>query len=147
MFKAIALAAILAGAVVAPAAAQSFDPNYAGGPPAGNWDGNGRGGPGWDGNGRGGPGGPQGDFRRPGRYDSLPPRQIARILRYQGYFGANILNRRGDVFIVRAASRGRDFILVVDSRSGDVLRARPAGPSWNDGNGWHGGWGQDWRRW
>lgn len=140
MFKVIALAAALAGIAAAPAAAQGFE---RGQQSAGDWGG-GRGGPGWDGNGGGYDQPRGGDFRGPGRYDVMPPWQLARTLRYQGFFGAEILNRRERVTIVRASSRGRDFILVVDSRSGDVLRARPAGPSWNGGAG---GWGSGWQRW
>lgn len=136
MFKVIALAAALAGIAVAPAAAQSFE---RGPQAAGDW---GRGGPGWDGNDGGYQ--PRGDFRGRDRYDVMPPWQLARTLRYQGFLGAEILNRREGVTIVRASSRGRDFVLVVDSRSGDVLRARPAGPSWNGG---YGGRGPDWQRW
>jgi len=140
MFKVIALAAALAGIAVAPAAAQSFE---RGPQAAGDWGG-GRGGPGWDGNGGDGYGQPRGDYRGRDRYDVMPPWQLARTLRYQGFLGAEILNRREGVTIVRASQRGRDFVLVVDSRSGDVLRARPAGPSWNNG---YGGRGPDWQRW
>ena len=102
--------------------------------------------------------GPQGGYPQAGRsYDApvagpriaraLPARELARALRYQGFVGADIVNRRGDVTIVRAVSRGRDFVLVVDSFSGDVLRARAVGNTFRAAYGWHGGWGADWRRW
>lgn len=136
MFKVIALAATLAAASIVPAAAQDWGGRQVA-PPAGQD---------WGGPGPRGYGAPRGDYGRP-RDAWLSPRQIARALRYQGFFAPQFLNQRGDVTIYRAASRGRDFILVVDSGSGDVLRARPAGPSWNQGYGWHGGWGNDWHRW
>ena len=143
MLKPLILAAVLTGAAILPAAAQDFDPRFTGPQSRGGWEQNA------DGfqPARNGFEQPRGEFRGPGRYDALSPRQLARSLRHQGYFDIDILNRRGPVTIVRAAARGRDVILVVDSRSGEVLRARPAGRNWNNDRGWHGGWGNDWRRW
>ncbi len=158
MFKALLASSVLAsslllGGLTLPAAADGIDFRIVGGVPYGaaeaapaDWNGggwNGEGGPrpGW---GRGSDGGdgygaPQRDWR-------LPPWQLARSLRHRGYYDVEILRERRDVTIVRAAARGRDVILVVDARSGDVLRQRPA-DGWGQGRGWHGGWGQDWRRW
>ncbi len=152
MFKALLASSLLAsslflGALTQPAAADGIDFRIVGGGPyaavetaQADWNGGGWNGPrpGWD-RGGDGYGVPQRDWR-------LPPWQLARSLRYRGFYDVEILRERRDVTIVRAAARGRDFILVVDARSGDVLRQRPA-EGWGQGGGWHGGWGQDWRRW
>ncbi len=75
----------------------------------------------------------------------LGPREIIRKLRWQGYSNIDILNRRRDVYIMRAENRrGWDVMLVVDAFSGDVLRQRPVDDGWR---GPRGGWGGDWRRW
>ena len=73
---------------------------------------------------------------------------LARSLRYQGFYNVRFLDRRGWATIFRASAHGRDFIVAVDSRSGQILRQnridhgwkwRPGGP----GPGWggHDGWG------
>jgi len=70
------------------------------------------------------------DYRRP-----PPPRR-------------QLDGRRSDVYIVRAIGpRGRDVMLVVDSWSGEILRRRVIENDWRGDRGWHGGWGNDWRRW
>lgn len=145
MFRTLIASTLLVGALTLPAAADGFDVRIVGGAPDGygyqdagqerrNDDG-GRPRPGWD---RG--------YDRPDRDWRLSPRQIARSLRYRGYYDIEIIRQRPDVAIVRASARGRDMIVVVDARSGDVLRQRPA-DGWGSGRGWQGGWGQDWRRW
>ncbi len=152
MFKAIIASSLLLGALTLPAAADGIDFRIVGGGPygysqtaqadwnGGGWDGQGGPRPGWDRGQAGGDGyGQPRDWR-------LPPWQLVRTLRYRGYYDVQVLRERPDVTIVRAAARGRDMILVVDPRSGDVLRQRPA-DGWGQGGGWHGGWGQDWRRW
>lgn len=151
MFKATLLAATLIGAVALPAVAQAQD--YQGRDYQGQdyrqaqdyrFEGGGRGG---YGDNRGGNDGQRWDGGRPARAYPLDPRQISQRLRYQGYRHVDVINQRRDVTIVRAEARGRDFILVVDAYSGDILRRRAADDGWRGGNGWHGGWGQDWRRW
>jgi hypothetical protein len=147
MIKSMLIASALVGALAIPALAHADDYRFEGGN-GGYQDGGGygdRGGPdyrqGGDGYGR-----PRGDYR-PAPIYTLGPRQIARALRSQGYRNIEIVNQRRDVTIARAMARGRDFILVVDARSGDVLRRRSADDGWRGDRGWHGGWGNDWRRW
>ncbi len=151
MFKAIIASSLLLGALSLPAAADSLDLRIVGRGPYGysqtvqaDWNGGGWNGqdgqqarPGWD----RGQGGGDGYGQAP-RDWRLPPWQLTRTLRMRGYYDVEILRERRDVTIVGAAARGRDMILVVDPRSGEVLRQRPA-----DGWGQSGGWGQDWRRW
>lgn len=147
MFKALLASALLVGALSLPAAADTFDMTVVGGPGYNDR------GPGFQDAGNDGFRQRPGDDGRFERGDRGPgwgfrsQRHLARSLRYQGYYNIDIVKQRGDVTIVRAASRGRDVILVVDSRSGDVLRARPVGDGWRGDRGWHGGWGMDWRRW
>src|SRR5690606_30981636 len=93
-----------------------------------------------------GRGGPRYRDDRPRRHQ-LGPRQIHRAVRAQGYRDIDILRDRRDVLIVRAVARGREWILVVDSDSGDILRRRVIDNGWRRDRGWHGGWGDDWRRW
>jgi len=134
MIKAILATSALVGALLLPVAVQAQDYRFEGG--------------------RGGYNDDRG-FRDDRNYRRPPPprrqldaRQIHRVLARQGYARIDIVNRRGDAYIVRAIGpRGRDVILVVDSWSGEILRRRAIQNDWRGDRGWHGGWGNDWRRW
>jgi len=66
-------------------------------------------------------------------HHELGPREIRRSLRHRGFHRVQILDRRGPVYIVKArAWGGRKLRLVVDSRSGQIVRSRPIGhrPRW-----------------
>ncbi|MCX5496812.1 hypothetical protein OSH11_19050 [Kaistia dalseonensis] len=140
MIKSKLIAAILFGTLALPAVAEAQDYRFEGG--RGGYQDN----QGYQGGGRGYEG-PRGGDYRPARPYPLGPREIVQRLRYQGYRQVDIINQRRDVTIVRAMARGRDLILVVDAFSGDVLRQRVADDGWRGDRVWHGGWGQDWRRW
>jgi hypothetical protein len=131
MIKGILAASALAGALFAPMAAQAQDYRFEGG--RGGYE-----------DGRGGP--PRYRDDRPRRH-SLSPRELYRAVRAQGYRDIDVIRDRRDVSIVRAAARGREWVLVVDAYSGDILRRRVIDNGWRRDRGWHGGWGDDWRRW
>ncbi|BCP55014.1 hypothetical protein K32_36310 [Kaistia sp. 32K] len=130
MIKVLLATTVLIGSLAAPMAAQAQDYRFEGG--RGGYE--------------DGRGGPRPVYRDDRRYP-LSPRQIFRAVRSQGYYDVNIIRDRRDVSIVRASARGRDFILVVDAYSGDILRRRVVDNGWRGDRGWHGGWGDDWRRW
>ncbi len=77
------------------------------------------------------------DYRRHGRdhrWDRMGPRQIRRALRHQGYHKIQIVGERRSAYIVRARGwRGVPLRLVVDARSGHVVRQHPVrrGGHWN----------------
>ena len=129
MIKGTLAASALIGALLVPLAAQAQDYRFEGG----------RGGP-------RGPG-PRDDYRNDRRRYPLSPRELYRAVRAQGYRDIDILRDRRNVSIVRAVARGREWILVVDAYSGDILRRRIVDNGWRRDRGWHGGWGEDWRRW
>ncbi|MBZ9938787.1 hypothetical protein LB518_20995 [Mesorhizobium sp. BR1-1-16] len=146
MFKALVASSLVLGALILPAAAGGLDYRTVGGEAYGYQE---EGPGGWRGDdgGQFSPPPPPGRFGAPPAYAPqpdwrMPPWQLVRTLRHRGYYNVEILRERRDVTIVRAAARGRDVILVVDARSGDVLRQRSA-DDWGQGRGW----GQDWRRW
>ncbi|WP_018181411.1 hypothetical protein [Kaistia granuli] len=139
MIKAILATTALIGALAAPMAAQAQDYRFEGGR-GGYEDGRGR----YEGP-RGA--GPRDGYRDDRRRRPLGTRELYRAIRYQGYRDINVIRDRRDVSIVRASARGRDFILVVDAYSGEVLRRRLVDNGWRGERGWHGGWGDDWRRW
>lgn len=139
MIKGILATSALVGALLVPLAAQAQDYRFEGG--RGGYE-----------DGRGGYNGPRGSGPRDGyrndrRRYPLSPREIHRAVRAQGYRDVDILRDRRDVSIVRAVARGREWILVVDAYSGDILRRRIVDNGWRRDRGWHGGWGEDWRRW
>jgi hypothetical protein len=139
MIKGILAASALIGALVVPLAAQAQDYRFEGG--RGGYQ-----------DGRGGYGGPRDGYRdgyrgeRP-RRQPLSTRELYRAVRSQGYRDIDVIRDRRDVSIVRAVARGREWILVVDAYSGDILRRRVVDNGWRRDRGWHGGWGDDWRRW
>ncbi|SHG36500.1 hypothetical protein SAMN02745157_4127 [Kaistia soli DSM 19436] len=146
MFKALLASSLVVSALTLPAVAGDLDYRPVGGGTYGYQE---AGESGW----RGDDGGffppppPPGRFGPPPVYAPapdwrMPPGQLVRTLRHRGYYDVQIIRERRDVTIVRAGARGQDVILVVDARSGDVLRQRPA-DDWGQGRGW----GQDWRRW
>ncbi|GAB4520429.1 MAG: hypothetical protein Tsb0019_21410 [Roseibium sp.] len=66
-------------------------------------------------------------------HHELGPREIRRSLRHRGFHRIDILDRRGPVYIVKArAWGGQKLRLVVDSRSGQIVRSHPIGhrPHW-----------------
>jgi hypothetical protein len=66
-------------------------------------------------------------------HHAMGPREIRRSLRHQGFHKIRILDRRGPVYVVNArAWGGQKLRLVVDSRSGRIVRSRPVGhrPHW-----------------
>ncbi|HWJ73498.1 MAG TPA: hypothetical protein VNX29_10065 [Kaistia sp.] len=144
MFKALLASSLILGALALPAAADEIDFRMVGGGAYGYQEGRPGG---WGDGDYAPPPPPPGRFGPPPVYAPapdwrMPPWQLVRTLRHRGYYDVEILRERRDVTIVRAAARGRDVILVVDARSGDVLRQRSA-DDWGQGRGW----GQDWRRW
>lgn len=135
MIKGILAAAALFGALTVPMAAQAQDYRFEGG--RGGYE---------DGRGYNGP---RGNGYRDNRHrrHALSPRELYRAIRSQGYRDIDIIRDRRDVKIARASARGREFILVVDAYSGEILRRRVVDNGWRRDRGWHGGWGDDWRRW
>lgn len=67
---------------------------------------------------------------------ALSPREVRRILRYEGYRQIQFLDRGGRVYTARAEDyRGRDVIVRVSARSGNIISVRRLG----GGGGGHGG--------
>jgi hypothetical protein len=132
MFRSLLLATAIFGSMALPAMAGSNDLRFGDGPPAAtrvDWNGSG-----WNGSHRSG-------WR-------MSPGDLARSLRYQGFYNVQFLDNRGRATIFRASAHGRDYVVAVDAHSGEVLRQnridhgwkwRPGGP----GPGWGGpgGWG------
>jgi hypothetical protein len=131
MIKGIFAASALIGALIVPLGAQAQEYRFEGG--RGGYE-----------DGRGGPPRYREERMRRG---PLGARQIHRVVRAQGYRNIEILRERRDATIVRATARGREWVLVVDAYSGDILRRRAVDRGWRRDRGWHGGWGDDWRRW
>lgn len=79
---------------------------------------------------------PRGPFAtiRPGRFDppiaegpGVPPPEVARILRSTGFSLLGQINRRGWVYTVAVINpRGDDGRLIIDARTGAILRFIPA---------------------
>ncbi len=81
----------------------------------------------------------RGDWGRDHRHGwhRMGPREIRRSLRHRGFHRIRIIDERGPVYMVRAIGwRGMRMRLVVDARSGQILRKRPAGR----GFGWNHRW-------
>ena len=138
MLKTLLASSLLVSALTLPALADSYDYRPVGGSNFGYQE---AGGPRWD-NGRGPGYDDRGGYEvaPPVRSWRMPPWRLARALNWQGYRHVRILDEKRDVTIVRASARGRDLILVVDARSGDVIRQRPADGWRGGGNG--PGWGR-----
>ncbi|GGB32302.1 hypothetical protein GCM10011316_00520 [Roseibium aquae] len=71
----------------------------------------------------------------------LGPRQIRQSLRQRGFYQIRFLKERPHVYVVRAIGwRGHPVRLVVDARTGEILRGRPIRNGYNWGYGWSQGW-------
>ncbi len=71
-------------------------------------------------------GGRHWDGRHGGRHHAMGPRQIRRSLRHRGFHRVRVLDRRGPMYIVKARGwNGNPMRLVVDARSGQIVRSRP----------------------
>jgi hypothetical protein len=65
--------------------------------------------------------------RLPPRFDGLPPQEIVASVVSAGFQPLNRPVRRGPTYVVRAAGeRGREMVVVVDARRGEVLSVRPS---------------------
>lgn len=87
-----------------------------------------------------GPSAPYGSLElvdhRGGGYGRLSPREVRRILRDEGYRQIQFLDRGGRIYTASAEDwRGREVIVRVSARSGDIISVRRIGR----GRGGHGG--------
>ncbi|MEJ8473103.1 hypothetical protein [Roseibium algae] len=85
--------------------------------------------------------GHRGGYMRPGHGARetyrMGPRQVRRSLRDQGFHRIRILDERGPVYVVRAKGwRGKPMRLIVDSRSGQILRKHRVHYRNNNGYRW-----------
>jgi hypothetical protein len=95
-----------------PASAGSFSFQYGGGNYNNSQNWGNHGGQNWDN---------RGDHHRHRQNNRISTDQVRYMLRDAGYYRIRFVDDRGAVYQLRASRHGRDFYLVVNARTGEIL--------------------------
>jgi hypothetical protein len=60
------------------------------------------------------------------QHQRVSTHQVRRMLQGRGYYRIRFVDRGGPVYQVRADKRGRSFFLVINARTGEILRRHRA---------------------